>query len=747
MHAFIETAVSNTIVAAVLALLIAVIARFVRHAPCVHALWLLVLIKLVTPPLGHWPVTFPSPVTFPWSVMPDPTTVTLDGPVSLPSGQTMNDTHSVAGSESPTTQSPQLSRPEAARIETEFRSLSAGEIEDRAAATDDSDSWLLLVCAVWLTGSFAVMSLTLIRVRAFHRLVRTMRPGSSEVISEVRSLSKALDMARPPVVCETTSCISPLVWSPLPWIPAAIIVPTGLIRSLSAEERSTLLLHELAHLRRRDHWVRWFESVVVVVYWWNPVAWWVRRELHRAADHCCDAWVIDAQPENSRSYARALMSTMDFLAESGTPLPPLASGIGQVNFLERRMKMILKKSLRKDISWTVRLVILGVALAVLPAATRTGTGQDRSPRVNPEPEGGRESETSEQPELSISITANDVRVDGMTLQQALSRLRSLLSGQAARPEGDRSFEARMSMKGREYVFSQPAEALKVLEQLYNVLLGATMYGLDHDALGLPEGIIGPVPQAGRGGASGNGSVAGGGTAGAAGASGSAGGGGGTGGSQGSVRGGAGGATQTVSPAVRQRMTSQMQTFVERSLGRYEVATGAIRRQTEPGQATGTQLDGQLRTHTLLSRRVHGDYEKSTLSIEFALRDDPGNETTNNDWQIQFGNGPNGDEFTMEMVQDDQGAVVNLGRVQWRDLDLTQLPELTPSERRTQLTAMPGHIYLLRATDTNSDVYALIRVESLQRGECELAWKQLDVQDVTRDGKLVLGSAEPSRVEE
>lgn len=195
------------------------------------------------------------------------------------------------------------------------------------------------------------------------------------------------------------------------------------------------------------------------------------------------------------------------------------------------------------------------------------------------------------------------------------------------------------------------------------------------------------------------------------------------------------------------MTSRMQNFVERTLGKHEVVAGAVRRQAEPGQATGTQLDGRLRTHTLLSRRVHGDYEKSTLSIEFALRDDPGNETTNNDWQLQFGNGPHGDEFTMEMVQDDQGALLNLGRAQWGDLDFTQLPALTPSERRTQLTAMPGHIYLLRATDTNSDVYALIRVESLQRGQCELAWKQLDVRDVSRDGKLVLGIADPSRVEE
>ena len=605
------------------------------------------------------------------------------------------------------------------------------------------------ISVLWLTGGAVMASITFFRVRAFHRYVTSMDPGTAHVTEDVRALSRTLGIRRLPVVRQTAGRISPMLWAPAPWMPVTIILPAGLIESLTTGQRSTLLLHELAHQRRRDHWLRWFETAIVVIYWWNPVVWWARRELHRVADQCCDAWVIDALPAESRSYAEALMSTMDFLAASNTPLPPLASGIGQVSFLERRMRMILKQSLRKDMSWTVRLIVLSLALVILPVASQSGTGQDRPSQVNPRIGADAESQPEgEQPELAISITANNVRVDGMTLQQALSRLRSLLSGQAAMPKGDREFETRVFMKGREYVFSQPAEALKVLEQLYNVLLGATMYGLDFDAVGLPKGVIGQFQRAGRGGAAGNSAGAGGGPNGAAGASGSAGGGGGTGGSQGNLSGGAGGASRPVPPAIRQRMSAQMKTFVQRALGKYEVAAGVIKRQqTEAEPGNGTQLDGQLREHTLLSRRLHGDYEKSTLSIEFGVRDDPRNAVTKNDWQLQFGNGSNGDEFTAEMVQDDRAAMINLGRAHWRDLDMSQLPVLPPDAQRTQLTAMPEHIYLLRATDTNSDVYALIRVESMQRGQCTVAWKQLDVHGVTEDGKLVLGSAAPSRVQE
>ncbi len=35
-----------------------------------------------------------------------------------------------------------------------------------------------------------------------------------------------------------------------------------------------VVAHELAHVWRRDHLVRWLEWVACVVFWWNPVAWW-----------------------------------------------------------------------------------------------------------------------------------------------------------------------------------------------------------------------------------------------------------------------------------------------------------------------------------------------------------------------------------------------------------------------------------------------------------------------------------------
>lgn len=70
-----------------------------------------------------------------------------------------------------------------------------------------------------------------------------------------------------------------------------IALPARLIGELDDQQTSMVLAHELAHLRRRDHWVRGAELVISVLYWWNPMVAWVRRQLHEAEELCSDAWV------------------------------------------------------------------------------------------------------------------------------------------------------------------------------------------------------------------------------------------------------------------------------------------------------------------------------------------------------------------------------------------------------------------------------------------------------------------------
>ena len=82
-----------------------------------------------------------------------------------------------------------------------------------------------------------------------------------------------------------------------------------------------LLVHELAHIKRRDHLVGWVELAASIVWWWNPLFWFVRAARREQAELACDAWVIAALPNGRRAYAESLLALSACRREARRPWP------------------------------------------------------------------------------------------------------------------------------------------------------------------------------------------------------------------------------------------------------------------------------------------------------------------------------------------------------------------------------------------------------------------------------------------
>jgi hypothetical protein len=154
------------------------------------------------------------------------------------------------------------------------------------------------------------------------------------------------------------------------WGRPVVLLPKSLIENLTGDERRVLLLHELAHLRRRDHWVRWLELIITGLQWWQPLAWLARRNLHLASEQCCDAWVVRRFPELARTYAATLLKTVDFLADTTAPLPIGAIGFGEARQLKRRFEMILKECVTDRLSSKLWMGVSLIALIIMPLSVR-----------------------------------------------------------------------------------------------------------------------------------------------------------------------------------------------------------------------------------------------------------------------------------------------------------------------------------------------------------------------------------------
>ena len=189
----------------------------------------------------------------------------------------------------------------------------------------------------------------------------------------MRELAVRLGLRRCPVVWLIPGPLPPMVWAAFG--PARLLFPAALLGRLDAEGRAALLLHELAHLRRCDHWVRWPELLAVGLYWWCPLSWWARWQLHLHEEECCDAWVVGELPPCAD--AGAILETIDFLAEARPAVPVAASGLGRLPSLKKRLTAIMQRRTPKRLSAAGWLAVLVCAalLPLRPAPAARGAGR------------------------------------------------------------------------------------------------------------------------------------------------------------------------------------------------------------------------------------------------------------------------------------------------------------------------------------------------------------------------------------
>ncbi len=307
-------ALSNVMVAALLAVPAWLAGLWGRRPALTHALWLLVLVKLVTPPLFQCPIDVPT-LREPVAVQGEFAGAEPEaGPV--PEGpaepQEAPSPEPVAGGQEIARVVPEIELPAARVADPVALDADRPDPDPPRALWCDADFLVI----VWFAGSLGWLTLALVRLWRFHRVVRFTQPAPAMVQEIGDSLAWALQV-RCPEIGLLAGCMSPMLWA-LGRSPR-LLVPADLLARLTPDQLATLLAHELAHWRRRDDRVRWLEFAVLTIYWWCPLAWWARRQLHHAEEECCDAWVVSLLPDSAKAYALALVETLDFLSVHRPP--------------------------------------------------------------------------------------------------------------------------------------------------------------------------------------------------------------------------------------------------------------------------------------------------------------------------------------------------------------------------------------------------------------------------------------------
>jgi beta-lactamase regulating signal transducer with metallopeptidase domain len=230
-----------------------------------------------------------------------------------------------------------------------------------------SSSWAWYVFLGW-----AIIALVgLARVALATLQVRRLRAEATALDiqgldSDLRVLVEEFQQSRPVAVMVSKKLEVPTA---IGFRKPAIILPAWLLESTPAEELKYILLHELAHLSRRDDWTNLAQKLLKAVFFFLPSVWWIERKLSLDREMACDDAVL-ARSGSPRGYAECLahIAERSFLRRQ---IALAQAAVGRVRQLTTRVAVILDPNRpRATQMWkpAIPVVIVLAGLSALPAS-------------------------------------------------------------------------------------------------------------------------------------------------------------------------------------------------------------------------------------------------------------------------------------------------------------------------------------------------------------------------------------------
>ena len=164
---------------------------------------------------------------------------------------------------------------------------------------------------IWFLGMAVCLLRLARRLRGVRRLLRTARPvADAGWNASLREACERLGVRRRPALLSHPEASSPMAWGPRGLRSACIVLPADHVHDLQGDDGVRVaLLHELAHLLRRDGLWSLLAELVCALHWYAPSTWRLRRELELAQEMAADSRVVTAGVLPS-TYARVLLDGM-----------------------------------------------------------------------------------------------------------------------------------------------------------------------------------------------------------------------------------------------------------------------------------------------------------------------------------------------------------------------------------------------------------------------------------------------------
>jgi beta-lactamase regulating signal transducer with metallopeptidase domain len=354
-------------------------------------IWMLVFVKLILPPslslptgIGYWRSEIPS--AGPLIVEQETTPVQYEPPQWL-----------VLENLSAPVEAPQ---PEPIQtIPEQARSVPP------VVSHSNPLKWQAIVLVLWLVGVMIFSVLLLQRIVHVRRLIGQSKPMKNRFIEMLNQCSEQVGI-RPPVAMRLSNDVSsPAVCG---FFKPVILMPTTLIEKLSTDKLRAVLIHELCHIRRGDLWINSAQTILQIIYFYNPLVWLANVIVRRIREQAVDEMVLVTLGNGAQDYSNTLIDVAETAFLKTNLSLRLIGVVESKKALEGRIKHMvdqpIAKSARLGVLGLMTVLIFGAILLPMARAQKqsnenTAVDSDTQPQ-----------HTSESAKVDIAIEDKDIEV-------------------------------------------------------------------------------------------------------------------------------------------------------------------------------------------------------------------------------------------------------------------------------------------------------------------------------------------------
>ncbi len=269
-----------------------------RQSPRIrYALWLLLAAKLLVLPLWSVGVELPEQI----AAVP-----TAPAPV--------NEAASFVPPPSSSTPNPSETTPATRSVPTA-----------PASPPSPAVTWQSWLAALWLAVVLAEVARTAWQFHRLRRMLAAAQPAPPEIAALVAECAHKLELKSPPATRLIDGEGSPLVCGLLR---PTLLLPAATLAAFDGAALRQIVLHELAHIRRRDLWTVWIILAMRTLYWFHPVAHWIAYRAGLERELACDELAMQHSGATPGAYARTLIRAVSATSQ---PLVVTAAVAARLN--------------------------------------------------------------------------------------------------------------------------------------------------------------------------------------------------------------------------------------------------------------------------------------------------------------------------------------------------------------------------------------------------------------------------------